>query len=63
MLLTGKNVYLIIRKQPKYEKMALPDVEVQKIIKDLNQEQKRVVMKSLLTDSFLFVKGTPGSGT
>ncbi|CAL8129633.1 unnamed protein product [Orchesella dallaii] len=54
--------YIIMKKQPKYRKLQLPDAQLQEIVKDLNAEQMRIIWKSTVSDSFLFVKGTPGSG-
>jgi len=50
------------RKQPKFGKLQIPDPQTHSAVGDLNAEQMRVVWKSQVTDSFLFVKGTPGSG-
>ncbi|CAL8129629.1 unnamed protein product [Orchesella dallaii] len=54
--------YIIMKKQPKYRKLQLPDAQLQEIVKDLNAEQMRIIWKSTVSDSFLFVEGTPGSG-
>lgn len=35
---------------------------MKKILEELNNDQKRVITKAMATDSFLFVKGCPGSG-
>ncbi|ODM92181.1 DNA replication ATP-dependent helicase/nuclease DNA2 [Orchesella cincta] len=54
--------YIIMKKQPNFKKLLLPDPQLQQIVNDLNTEQSRLNWKSQSTDSFLFVKGTPGSG-
>ncbi|CAG7820035.1 unnamed protein product [Allacma fusca] len=56
----------IVRKSPsKFAKLKLSDdslIPIQPILIQFNADQQKVMLKSLQTDSFLFVKGMPGTG-